>query len=126
MIFRHRIGRSDKNAHIAYLGADDDFGERPPTEMGYGPNHRRATRSNVWQIADRSVLAVGNQLKRVDPIRPLRTPANGTLAERVGFEPTVSLHPRRISSAVHSTTLPPLREVIRHGGSPCRSMKAGV
>lgn len=31
------------------------------------------------------------------------------LAERVGFEPTVSLHPRRISSAVHSTTLPPLR-----------------
>jgi hypothetical protein len=31
------------------------------------------------------------------------------LAERVGFEPTVSSRPRRISSAVHSTTLPPLR-----------------
>jgi hypothetical protein len=31
------------------------------------------------------------------------------LAERVGFEPTVPLQVRRISSAVHSTTLPPLR-----------------
>ena len=34
------------------------------------------------------------------------------VAEREGFEPSVSLHPRRISSAVHSTTLPPLREVV--------------
>src|SRR6185312_14511083 len=31
------------------------------------------------------------------------------LAERVGFEPTVRLHVRLISSQVHSTTLPPLR-----------------
>ena len=31
------------------------------------------------------------------------------VAERVGFEPTVRFHVRRISSAVHSTTLPPLR-----------------
>src|SRR6476646_2984097 len=31
------------------------------------------------------------------------------LAERVGFEPTVRLPVRRISSAVQSTTLPPLR-----------------
>ena len=31
------------------------------------------------------------------------------VAERVGFEPTVGFHLRRISSAVHSTTLPPLR-----------------
>ena len=33
------------------------------------------------------------------------------LAERVGFEPTVILLPRLISSQVHSTTLPPLRIV---------------
>ena len=33
------------------------------------------------------------------------------MAERVGFEPTVDLHPRLISSQVHSTTLPPLRRV---------------
>ncbi len=32
-----------------------------------------------------------------------------SLAERVGFEPTVDSHPRLISSQVHSTTLPPLR-----------------
>ena len=31
------------------------------------------------------------------------------VAEREGFEPPVELPPRRISSAVHSTTLPPLR-----------------
>ena len=33
------------------------------------------------------------------------------MAEREGFEPPVELPPRRISSAVHSTTLPPLREM---------------
>lgn len=33
------------------------------------------------------------------------------MAEREGFEPPVELPPRRISSAVQSTTLPPLREV---------------
>ena len=31
------------------------------------------------------------------------------MAERVGFEPTVPLPVRLISSQVHSTTLPPLR-----------------
>ena len=37
---------------------------------------------------------------------------NDLVAEREGFEPPVELPPRRISSAVHSTTLPPLREVM--------------
>ena len=32
------------------------------------------------------------------------------MAERVGFEPTVVLPLRLISSQVHSTTLPPLRD----------------
>ena len=31
------------------------------------------------------------------------------MAEREGFEPSVPSRARRISSAVHSTTLPPLR-----------------
>lgn len=35
---------------------------------------------------------------------------HGFLAERQGFEPWVPSRVRRISSAVHSTTLPPLRE----------------
>ena len=34
---------------------------------------------------------------------------NTDLAEREGFEPPIGLHLCRISSAVHSTTLPPLR-----------------
>ena len=36
------------------------------------------------------------------------------MAEREGFEPPMELPPCRISSAVHSTTLPPLREVVCH------------
>ena len=35
------------------------------------------------------------------------------LAEREGFEPPIGLHLRRISSAVLSTTQPPLRAVRR-------------
>ena len=33
----------------------------------------------------------------------------GSLAEEVGFEPTVGVNPRRFSRPVHSTTLPLLR-----------------
>ena len=36
------------------------------------------------------------------------------LAEEEGFEPSVDLHLRLISSQVHSTTLPPLRSVRRY------------
>ena len=44
-------------------------------------------------------------------IRQKKRPQMGAfvLAERVGFEPTVDLRLRLISSQVHSTTLPPLR-----------------
>jgi hypothetical protein len=42
------------------------------------------------------------------------------LAEREGFEPPIGLHLCRISSAVHSTTLPPLRGS-RYWRSPARS-----
>ena len=37
------------------------------------------------------------------------------LAEREGFEPPIGLHLCRISSAVHSTTLPPLLKAPNHG-----------
>jgi hypothetical protein len=33
------------------------------------------------------------------------------MAEREGFEPPIGLHLCRISSAVHSTTLPPLQAI---------------
>jgi uncharacterized protein len=39
------------------------------------------------------------------------------VAERVGFEPTVGVNPRLISSQVHSTTLPPLRSQAPFGGA---------
>jgi hypothetical protein len=43
------------------------------------------------------------------PPPPTVTVRRGCVAERVGFEPTVRLPVRRISSAVLSTTQPPLR-----------------
>jgi hypothetical protein len=43
-----------------------------------------------------------------------------SLAEREGFEPPIGLHLCRISSAVHSTTLPPLLKAPSRG-SPVRS-----
>jgi hypothetical protein len=47
------------------------------------------------------------------------------LAERVGFEPTVRLHVRLISSQVHSTTLPPLRKGARGQREPAILRGAG-
>src|SRR5712675_3431978 len=44
--------------------------------------------------------------------------AKGSLAEREGFEPPIGLHLCRISSAVHSTTLPPLLGVPTLNGRP--------
>src|SRR2546421_3928354 len=41
-----------------------------------------------------------------------------SLAEREGFEPPIGLHLCRISSAVHSTTLPPLRAPKRGDSAP--------
>src|SRR5579863_2570587 len=41
---------------------------------------------------------------------PVQT--GGSLAERVGFEPTVGLLQRRFSRPVHSTALPPLRHLL--------------
>src|SRR5690606_11600461 len=47
------------------------------------------------------------------------------VAERVGFEPTVPLPARRISSAVLSTTQPPLREDMTAVSGDCRSIEGG-
>ena len=40
----------------------------------------------------------------------------GAMAERVGFEPTLRFHVNRISSAAHSTTLPPLQAPFGRAG----------
>jgi hypothetical protein len=50
------------------------------------------------------------------------------MAEREGFEPPMGLHPCRISSAVHSTTLPPLRKWVDAAARSSRAhnMKAGA
>ena len=43
------------------------------------------------------------------------------MAEREGFEPPIGLHLCRISSAVHSTTLPPLLKAPSKEQGPCGS-----
>ena len=48
------------------------------------------------------------------------------MAERVGFEPTVRLPVRRISSAVLSTTQPPLRFEVRAGWNSGGSVGAAL
>ena len=54
----------------------------------------------------------GTRLSPMSQVRPV-TDVSGLdsreLAEREGFEPPIGLHLCRISSAVHSTTLPPLQ-----------------
>src|SRR5574340_1393032 len=70
--------------------------QRPcPPPKGSSPRQQRSKDGQ---------LLVGTTNKR-----PGRRLFAGVLAERVGFEPTVGLHLRLISSQVHSTTLPPLR-----------------
>ena len=48
------------------------------------------------------------------------------MAERGGFEPPIRLHVCRISSAVHSTTLPPLRPLPRRSGPSCSKVSRRV
>ena len=47
------------------------------------------------------------------------------LAEKEGFEPSVQLPVRRISSAVLSTTQPPLRRGVGTGAKPVQPVKRG-
>jgi membrane-bound lytic murein transglycosylase F len=74
-------------------------------------SHGIASQISVAILATRigsrhpSSLTVMHQEQR----GPAGAPFFVDLAERVGFEPTVDLRPRLISSQVHSTALPPLR-----------------
>ena len=54
--------------------------------------------------------------KKAKALREIDGESDATMAERVGFEPTVPVKVLRISSAVQSTTLPPLRIHFRPGG----------
>ena len=47
------------------------------------------------------------------------------MAEREGFEPPVRLPVQLISSQPHSTTLPPLREVLPYYKPPSSLVRAG-
>ena len=72
-----------------------------------------ATKMGRWRLKGRGWHVAVRAFARSVP-----TPRRGghrpsafvlRLAEGVGFEPTVGLHPRRFSRPMHSSTLPPLR-----------------
>ena len=73
----------------------------------------RVAHRTCWQGPPRGPLHLGTSYAQgrcglnLAPRR--KRDRSSRLAERVGFEPTVGLRPRRISSAVLSTTQPPLR-----------------
>ncbi len=58
-------------------------------------------------------MEIGDGLNRIEKAKKKPRDERGffmnLLAEREGFEPSIGLTLRRISSAVHSTTLPPLQ-----------------
>ena len=60
------------------------------------------------------------------PDRTLAMAAFLAMAEREGFEPPIRLPVCRISSAVHSTTLPPLRSENLVGGESSRPVFSGA
>ena len=60
------------------------------------------------------------------PLAKCGVPVSIQLAERVGFEPTVRLHVRRISSAVLSTTQPPLPTRLNFYALAFRSREGGI
>src|SRR5207253_9374972 len=65
---------------------------------------------NVPQAATVPLRSCGASLPPVGLGWPAtRSPTGRRVAEREGFEPPIGLHLCRISSAVHSTTLPPLQ-----------------
>jgi hypothetical protein len=93
---------------------------------GYHREHLRALAQRV-EVADREVRIMGSKsdlLRTLAAISGVKSATGGVrssvLAEREGFEPPIGLHLCRISSAVHSTTLPPLRGC-QNGRSPARS-----
>ena len=63
-------------------------------------------------VANKQIILIKNKLKikfETDKNKKTRSKNFGRLAEREGFEPPVESPLRRISSAIHSTTLPSFR-----------------
>src|SRR3569832_1340971 len=79
-------------------GASLDLSRRVVLSRGFRPSFAKA--------------AEGILLRAEDCADPARLGERSRMAEREGFEPPIPLRVCRISSAEHSTTLPPLREVM--------------
>src|ERR1700683_3487725 len=79
------------------------FPTHPPTHtFGMGTGEFQRTRTEAE--CTRKSITIGFT-------EHSRTPADNLVAEREGFEPPIRLPVCRISSAVHSTALPPLQTI---------------
>jgi hypothetical protein len=83
--------------------AKPHYEKRPPLIAKTATNSLSQWLHKMRPLAHGSARAIARGFIFASNIRDL-------LAEREGFEPPIGLHLCRISSAVHSTTLPPLQE----------------
>jgi hypothetical protein len=81
---------------------------------GFAPNGPASGPFPTSFLAYRNALgtALGTNRNRFQNCNVKSDGYGDLLAEREGFEPPIGLHLCRISSAVHSTTLPPLQGAI--------------
>jgi hypothetical protein len=89
-------------AYSLFDGGTKNSSETLPPTLASVRRHPPPAGQEMWEVLWE---AIGQERKKAAESEA----AFWYLAERVGFEPTVRLHARLISSQVHSTTLPPLR-----------------
>jgi hypothetical protein len=90
----------DRYGHL-FLHLEEDLTKR------MDEYYRKALRNPLSPV-DRSPSDLGDSEANEDEESKRRD--QGNVAEGVGFEPTVSLHPQRFSRPSHSAALAPLRD----------------
>ena len=101
-----RIAREERDRACPYSGQSHQLGADYPSSPNIDPNIRHGLGRIATNGRGRGITKYFD-----NPVcyGRMRIRANKALAERVGFEPTVRLPVHCISSAAHSTSLPPLR-----------------
>jgi hypothetical protein len=121
--------RADSSKNSLFLRNNRDTGPKPNCLSSYRRTpEAKASLASMNSPLFRALVGL-RRVKGADGARLRRSLFDrelcwGWLAERVGFEPTVSLRPRRISSAVLSTSQPPLRRGRGPGTGPGRGSGA--
>src|SRR5688572_13810185 len=86
--------------------------------MGAGESTRHSCAPRCARSWAAARTTGGSRPRDGRPPAPATDRAHSSLAEGVGFEPTVGLHPRRFSRPLHSSALPPLRGGVQSSKEP--------